>query len=105
MDRAAMKKLIEWKNKKNRKPLVIMGARQVGKTWLMREFGKHYYEKVAYISFYNNERMRSIFETDFDINRILAAINIEAGVTVEKENAEAVGLDVWQFRISRQSLK
>ena len=86
MDRAAMKKLIEWKNKKNRKPLVIMGARQVGKTWLMREFGKHYYEKVAYISFYNNERMRSIFETDFDINRILAAINIEAGVTVEKEN-------------------
>ena len=44
-----MEKLKEWKEKDNRKPLIIMGARQVGKTWLMKEFGEHYYEKVAYI--------------------------------------------------------
>ena len=57
MQRFAMDKLVEWKNNTNRKPLVIMGARQVGKTWLMKEFGKLYYDKVAYISFYNNTSM------------------------------------------------
>lgn len=51
MQRFAMDKLLHWKDKDNRKPLVIMGARQVGKTWLMKEFGKTYYKKVAYISF------------------------------------------------------
>ena len=50
MQRFAMKELINWKNKRNRKPLIIMGARQVGKTWLMKEFGKTYYSKTAYIS-------------------------------------------------------
>lgn len=53
MKRLAMEKLVEWKNKKRRKSLVIMGARQVGKTWLMKEFGRQYYRKVAYVSFYN----------------------------------------------------
>ena len=54
MFRFAMKKLQNWKEKDNRKPLIIMGARQVGKTWLMKEFGKNFYKKVAYVSFYNN---------------------------------------------------
>ncbi len=48
MQRYALKHLIDWKNKNNHKPLVIQGARQVGKTWLMQEFGKKYYEQVAY---------------------------------------------------------
>ena len=56
-----MKKLITWKAKENRKPLLIMGARQTGKTWLMKEFGKTNFEKVAYISFYNNKRMDDVF--------------------------------------------
>ena len=54
MRRFAMDKLLDWKKKSNRKPLILMGARQVGKTWLMKEFGKTYYEKTAYISFYKN---------------------------------------------------
>ena len=57
MLRFAMEKLHAWKEKNNRKPMMIMGARQVGKTWLMKEFGRTCYEKVAYISFYNNKRM------------------------------------------------
>ena len=61
MRRFAMEKLEKWKNSKRRKPLIIIGARQVGKTWLMKEFGKKYYKKVAYVSFYNNERMKSVF--------------------------------------------
>ena len=60
MYRFAMNDLLQWKGKKNRKPLIIMGARQVGKTWLMKEFGKNCYEKTAYISFYNNQRMNAV---------------------------------------------
>ncbi|MCD8132256.1 MAG: AAA family ATPase, partial [Clostridiales bacterium] len=55
MERLIMEQMIHWKTKKNRKPLIIRGARQVGKTWIMREFGRRYFEKVVYISFDNNE--------------------------------------------------
>ena len=71
MYRRKMEDLIKWKQSKNRKPLIIRGARQVGKTWLMQEFGKQYYEKVAYINFDNNVRMNKLFEEDFDIERII----------------------------------
>lgn len=86
MLRFAMEKLKAWKEKDNRKPLIIMGARQVGKTWLMKEFGKSYYEKVAYVSFYNNKRMADVFQMDFDINRIIMNLNIESGVAITPEN-------------------
>lgn len=82
MQRFAMERLKEWKQKKSRKPMLVMGARQVGKTWLMKEFGKAYYNKVAYISFYNNKRMKDVFETDYDIQRILMNLNIESGVSI-----------------------
>lgn len=81
-----MKKLEEWNTSNNRKPLVIRGARQVGKTWLMKEFGRLHYEKVAYISFYNNEAMNRVFEQDYNVNRIISAINIEAGFTVSSSD-------------------
>ena len=86
MKRFAMEKLLKWKESKRRKPLIIMGARQVGKTWLMKEFGRKYYKKVAYISFYNNERIKSVFEMDFDIKRIIMNLNIESGVTINAED-------------------
>nr|WP_288742554.1 ATP-binding protein [uncultured Mediterraneibacter sp.] len=86
MLRFAMQRLKEWKQKDNRKPLIIMGARQVGKTWLMKEFGKQCYEKVAYISFYNNKRMANAFQMDFDIKRIIMNLNIESGVTITPGN-------------------
>ena len=86
MLRFAMEKLLTWKEKNNRKPLSIMGARQVGKTWLMKEFGRICYEKVAYISFYNNKRMDDVFQMDFDIQRIIMNLNIESGVTITPEN-------------------
>ena len=86
MRRFAMDKLLDWKKKSNRKPLILMGARQVGKTWLMKEFGKTYYEKTAYISFYNNQRMQAVFDKDFDIKRIIMNLNIESGVPITPEN-------------------
>ena len=77
MYRYLLEDLKKWKNKKNRKPLIIGGARQVGKTWLMKEFGNACFRNFAYINFDNNERMKNVFNQDFDINRILLAINAE----------------------------
>ena len=82
MYRTAMDALLQWKEKINRKPLIIMGARQVGKTWLMKEFGKTHYEKTAFISFYNNKILDDVLQADFDIKRILMNLNIESGVTI-----------------------
>lgn len=82
MIRFALEELLQWQKSDNRKPLIIMGARQVGKTWLMKEFGKAYYKKTAYISFYNNRRMNDVFDMDFDIDRIIMNLNIESGVTI-----------------------
>lgn len=82
MERFALDQLKNWKNKEYRKPLIIMGARQVGKTWLMKEFGRQEYSKVAYISFYNNRRMADVFEMDYDIQRIIMAFNIETGIAI-----------------------
>ncbi|MCD7955533.1 MAG: ATP-binding protein [Lachnospiraceae bacterium] len=78
MERLLMEQLKKWKDKKNRKPLIIRGARQVGKTWLMREFGKRYFAHTVYISFDNNERMRNVFAMDFDIQRIISALKVES---------------------------
>ena len=82
MERTAMEALIKWNGKKNRKPLILKGARQVGKTWLMKEFGKRYFKYTAYVNFDNNERMRDVFESDYNIDRILMAVNIETGVKI-----------------------
>ena len=82
MERYAMKKLEEWFNRKNRKPLILKGARQVGKTWLMKEFGKKHFKYTAYVNFDNNKNMVAVFENDYDIDRILMAINIETGVKI-----------------------
>ncbi|HJC22394.1 MAG TPA: ATP-binding protein [Candidatus Eisenbergiella merdavium] len=83
MQRNALKKLKEWKNKRNRKPLILRGARQVGKTWLMKEFGRQCFQNTAYVNFDSNARMRRIFDEDYDVARILRMINIETGVRIE----------------------
>lgn len=82
MERLLLKKLIEWKEKKHRKPLILWGARQVGKTWLMKEFGSSYFSNFVYISFYNNSRMSSIFEEDYDAKRIINAIEVNQHIKI-----------------------
>lgn len=79
MNRQAFKYLIEWKNKKDRKPLILQGARQVGKTWLMKEFGKTQYKNVAYVNFDNikNKNLTNIFFADYNIDRIIESLSIE----------------------------
>ncbi len=82
MERTAMNQLIRWKDKKRRKPLILKGARQVGKTWLMQEFGRRYFQRTAYVSLDNNQYMKDVFQPDYDINRILMAVNIATGVKI-----------------------
>lgn len=85
MKRNAIKELYEWKENNGRKPLVILGARQVGKTWLMKEFGKEAYKKCAYVNFEDNDDLRGLFEHDFDILRIIANLQWTTGVTIDKD--------------------
>lgn len=80
MKREALQELIEWKRRPSRKPLIINGARQVGKTWLMKEFGRLNYTYMAYINFENNQMMRDLFQADFNLERILLAIESVTGI-------------------------
>lgn len=86
MQRQIIKQLIDWKNKPNRKPLIIQGARQVGKTWAMKHFGEREFKQVAYINFDNNSRMKALFEADFDLERILLGLSIETGIDLSPHN-------------------
>lgn len=86
MYREAIKKLEKWKNSGRRKPLIVNGARQVGKTYLLKEFGSKYYEKFAYINMDNNIRMKELFEGDFDTSRLIQGLKIESGVNIEPGN-------------------
>lgn len=86
MYRERIEDLKKWKISNNRKPLIIRGARQVGKTWLMKEFGKTCYEKCAYINFDDNNRMEKLFDEDFDLDKILQGLKLESGVNIEPQN-------------------
>lgn len=86
MKRFIIDKLEQWKNSPRRKPLIIYGARQVGKTWAMKEFGKQFYKKVAYFSFYNNPRVSQIFDNGIDLDQIIISLNIEAGFEITPED-------------------
>ena len=82
MKRQIYNELRVWKNRKDRKPLVILGARQVGKTWIMRHFGKQEYENVAYINCDDESRVKDMFMPDYDMERILLSIQVITGVKV-----------------------
>ena len=86
MDRDSMSELYNWKSKKNRKPLIIRGARQVGKTWLMKKFGDIAYSKTIYINFDNNNLMKEIFKKDLSIERIIIALELYVGDKIDPSN-------------------
>lgn len=83
MERDALEQLKAWKEKKRRKPLIVEGARQVGKTWLLREFGRMCYGQVAYVNFEEQKHLRTLFVEDFDVDRILLAIRTATKVACE----------------------
>jgi len=85
MERFILKKLLDWKNSPYRKPLILKGVRQVGKTWALKEFGKRYYENTAYFNFDENLEYKQFFETTKDVDRILQNLMIVSGQTIVPE--------------------
>ena len=73
------KKMLAWKQSSRRKPLILKGVRQVGKTWILKEFGKRYYKNVAYFNFDENEEFKQFFETTKDVSRILQNLMLASG--------------------------
>lgn len=104
MHRKAIDDLIHWKNDSDRKPLILNGARQVGKTWLLKEFGKQYYKKIAYINMDKNPRMQSLFY-DYDVERLLQGFKAETGVSIEPENTLIILDEIQEIPEALTSLK
>jgi len=105
MERFALTALSKWKRSKNRKPLIIQGARQVGKTWLMKEFGRREYEQVAYINFESSDSLKSIFKDDFDISRLITALQIETGIKIRPDNTLIIFDEIQEAERGITSLK
>ena len=85
MKRKAIEQLYRWKASPDRKPLIVQGARQVGKTWLMKEFAREAYGKWAYVNFEDNDMLRHLFDNDFDISRMVTAIGWATGVDIDAD--------------------
>lgn len=105
MERKLFSKLENWKDKKKRKPLIIQGARQVGKTWIMKEFGKRYFKNTVYINFDNNDVMKKVFQIDFDISRIVSAIKIEYGKSFDANDTLIIFDEIQEAPEALASLK
>lgn len=105
MYRIAMEKLLKWKASKRRKPLIIEGARQVGKTWLMKEFGKSSYRDTVYINFDSNSRMSELFASDLDTDRLIMGLELYAGRKIDSDNTLLIFDEVQEVPRALASLK
>lgn len=105
MYRYAIENLDKWKNSKNRKPLIIEGARQVGKTWIMKEFGKKSYNKTVYINFDSNVQMAELFSIDLNVERIIMGLEIYAGHKINPADTLIIFDEVQEVPKALSSLK
>ncbi len=100
-----MGNLVAWKNRKDRKPLIIKGARQVGKTWLMKEFGQLQYAEVAYFNFESSAVLRSIFSGNHDTTQLITALRIESGKSLDPNTTLIVFDEIQECEGALTSLK
>lgn len=105
MYRIAIEKLKRWKESKNRKPLIIEGARQVGKTWLMKEFGKLYYSDIVYINFDSNSTMKELFDSDLNVERIILGLELYTGKKIDFNNTLLIFDEIQEVPKALSSLK
>ena len=105
MYRNAMDELYKWKEKKNKKPLVIRGARQVGKTWIMKKFGESAYKKTVYINFDNNQQMKELFDKDMKTDRIIMGLELYTGNKINPEETLLIFDEVQEVPKALTSLK
>ena len=105
MYRIAMEKLYRWKVSRCRKPLLIQGARQVGKTWLMKEFGRAAYRDMVYINFDSNSRMAELFASDLNTDRLIMGIELYAGKKIDPDSTLLIFDEVQEVPRALSSLK
>lgn len=105
MKRAAMRRLLAWKEEPDRLPMIIRGARQVGKTWLMQEFGRREFERCAYINLDHNERMKQLFAGTYDPERILRGLSLECGFGIVPDNTLIILDEIQEVPDALQCLK
>ena len=105
MRRTAMEKLVAWKSSDERKPMVLKGARQVGKTWLMKEFGKNYYKSFVYFNFDEEDELKSIFETNKNPQRIIELLSMIAGEKIYPEDTLIIFDEVQECPEALNALK
>ena len=105
MDRTIISRLGKWQKKEGRKPLILKGARQVGKTWVLKEFGRRCFKKTAYITFFKNQRMKDVFEGDYNLERILTNINIECKTEVTPEDTLIIFDEIQECPRALEALK
>ena len=105
MYRIAMEKLYRWKVSRCRKPLIIQGARQVGKTWLMKEFGRAAYRDMVYINFDSNSRMAELFASDLNTDRLIMGIELYAGKKIDPDSTLLIFDEVQEVPRALSSLK
>lgn len=105
MKRFAMTELIKWKEKINRKPLVIEGARQVGKTWLMKEFGRLYFRETVYINFDSDNRLKNLFNQDSDVKRLITGLELYTGQRITPDDTLLIFDEIQEVPKALSSLK
>ena len=105
MYRAAMEDLKIWKDKPNKKPMIIRGARQVGKTWLMKEFGKIAFQNYVYINFENNRVMKELFSSDLDTRRIMTGVELYSGKKIDPSSTLLIFDEIQEVPQALTSLK
>ena len=105
MYRIAIEKLLKWKESKGRKPLIIEGARQVGKTWLMKEFGRRCFSDTVYINFDSNSRMAELFASDLSPKRLIAGLELYSGKKIDPQKTLLIFDEVQEVPRALSSLK
>lgn len=105
MYREKIADLLRWKSKKDRKPLILRGARQVGKTWLMKEFGRKYYKHTVYVNFDNESNLNDLFKPDLDIGRIISTLEIFAKSKINPDNTLIIFDEIQSVERGLNSLK
>lgn len=105
IQRNAIESLEKWKNKKSRKPLILQGARQVGKTWLLKEFGKSRFKDVAVFNFDENPELKQFFESTKDVKRIIDNLSLVHGRTITPENTFIIFDEIQECNAALNTLK
>lgn len=105
MERSIMKDLVVWKNRADRKPLILLGARQIGKTYILKEFGKREFKNVAYINCDNNAMVQDLFAPDYNIERIVLAISALTGVDVKAGETLIILDEIQELKRGLSALK